>query len=74
MARYRGMMSGDWLRMRSAEWCAKISNELVYESYSWSIQPPINSTPFSVPRGIVDSYSTLPWVMWEAVTVVEGIT
>jgi len=22
----------------------------------------------------VDSYSTLPWVMWEAVTGVEGIT
>jgi len=22
---------------------------------------------------IVDSYSTLPWVTWEAVTVVEGI-
>jgi hypothetical protein len=26
-----------------------------------------------VPRGIVDSHSTLPWVMWEAVTAVEGI-
>jgi len=22
------------------------------------------SNPSSVPRGIVDSYSTLPWVMW----------
>jgi len=29
--------------------------------------------PSSVPRGIVDSYSTLPWVTWEAVTGVEGI-
>ena len=27
----------------------------------------------SVPRGTEDSYSALPWVMWEAVTVVEGI-
>ena len=27
----------------------------------------------SVPRGIVDLYSALPWVTWEAVTVVEGI-
>jgi len=26
-----------------------------------------------LPRGIVDSYSTLPWVTWEEVTVVEGI-
>jgi len=31
------------------------------------------SNPSSVPQGIVDSYSTLPWVMWEAVTVMEGI-
>ena len=31
------------------------------------------SNPSSIPWGIVDSYSTLPWVMWEAVTVVEGI-
>ena len=31
------------------------------------------SNPSSVLRGIVDSYSTLPWVKWEAVTVVEGI-
>jgi hypothetical protein len=32
------------------------------------------SSPLSVPRGIVGSYSALPWVTWEAVTVVEGIT
>jgi len=31
------------------------------------------SNPSSVLRGIVDSYSTLPWVTWEAVTFVEGI-
>ena len=31
------------------------------------------SNPPSVLWGIVDSYSTLPWVMLEAVTVVEGI-
>jgi hypothetical protein len=29
--------------------------------------------PLSIPQGIVDLYSTLPWVIWEAVTVVEGI-
>ena len=32
------------------------------------------SNPSSVPRGIADLYSTLRWVTWEAVTVVEGIT
>ena len=31
------------------------------------------SNPSSVPRGIVDSYFTLPWVTWEAVTGVEDI-
>jgi len=31
------------------------------------------SDPSSVPQGIVESYSTLPWVMWEVVTVAEGI-
>ena len=30
------------------------------------------SNPSSVPRGIMDSYSTLLWVMWDAVTVVVG--
>jgi len=27
----------------------------------------------SVPRGIVDWYSALPWVTWESVRVGEGI-
>ena len=31
------------------------------------------SNPSSVPRCMVDSYSTIPWVTWEAVIVVEGI-
>ena len=31
------------------------------------------SNPSSVLQGIVDSYSTLPWVTWGAVTVVKGI-
>ena len=31
------------------------------------------SNPLPVPQVIMDSYSTLPWVTWEAVTVVEGI-
>ena len=32
------------------------------------------SNPSSLPWDIVDLYSTLPWVMWEVVTFVEGIT
>jgi len=32
------------------------------------------SNPSSVPQGILDSYSTLPWVTWEVVTFVEVIT
>jgi len=31
------------------------------------------SKPSSVPWGIVDLYSALPWVTWEAVKFVEGI-
>jgi hypothetical protein len=31
------------------------------------------SNPSSELRGVVDSYSTLPWVTWEVVTVVEAI-
>jgi len=30
------------------------------------------SNPLSIPQGYVDSYSTLPWVMREVVTGVEG--
>ena len=31
------------------------------------------SNPSYILQGIVDSYSTLLWVTWEAVTVVQGI-
>jgi len=31
------------------------------------------SNPSSFPRGIVDLYCTVPWVTWEAATVVEVI-
>jgi len=31
------------------------------------------SNPSSILQVIVDSYSTLPWVTWEAATFVEGI-
>jgi predicted small integral membrane protein len=31
------------------------------------------SNPSSIPRGIVDLYFTLPWIMWEALTVVVGV-
>jgi hypothetical protein len=31
------------------------------------------SNPLSVPWGIMDSYSIVHWVIWEAVTIVEGI-
>ena len=30
------------------------------------------SNPVSVPRGIMDSYSILPWVTWEVITSVVG--
>jgi hypothetical protein len=30
------------------------------------------TNPSSIPQGTVDSYSTLPWVTWKVVTVVEG--
>jgi hypothetical protein len=32
------------------------------------------SNPSSIPQGYVDLYSALPWVTWEAVKVVEGIS
>jgi hypothetical protein len=47
----------------------KTTNPLVGEGGSASHK----SNPSSVPQGYVDLYSTLPWVMWEVVTVVEGI-
>jgi len=31
------------------------------------------SNPLSILQSYVDTYSTLPWVMWEAVPGVEGI-
>jgi hypothetical protein len=34
--------------------------------------PPINPTPSSISQDYVDSYYTLPSVMWEAVTSVVG--
>lgn len=30
MVRHTGMMSGDWLRMRSEDWYANICNDLVF--------------------------------------------
>jgi len=43
--------------------------QILHHSPSYSSH---KSNTSSVPQGIVDSYSTLPWVTWEAVTVVEG--
>jgi hypothetical protein len=31
------------------------------------------SNPSSITLSIIDSYCTVPWVMWEVITVVEGI-
>ena len=45
----------------------------MFESLMMPVAVSNKSNPSSVPRGIIDSYSALPWVMWEAVTVVEGI-
>ena len=54
-----------------------ITLKIVPESYSktWVTMYHLashKSNPSSVLRGIVDSYSTLPWLTWEAVTFVEG--
>jgi hypothetical protein len=32
----------------------------------------IKTNPSSIPQDYVDSYSTLPWVTWDAVTGVES--
>ena len=34
-----------------------------FPSFSWLSLPPLNPTS-PVPRGIIESYSTLPWVTW----------
>jgi len=52
-----------------------LAKELCFQFEYYIVCFPIashKSNPSSVPQGIVDLYSTLPWVMWEAVTVVEG--
>jgi len=41
-------------------------------SQKFKIHASHKSNPSSVPRGIVDSYSTPTWVTWEAVTVLYG--
>ena len=47
---------------------------IILVRYRWPKPASHKSNPLSVPQGIVYSYSTLPWVTWEAVTFVEGIT
>jgi len=54
-----------WVRYLVSHTEGRIQAESDYASHK--------SRPSSVPRGIVDSYSILPWVTWEAVTFVEGI-
>jgi hypothetical protein len=39
---------------------------------SYCLNASHKANPSSELRGIVDSYSTIPWVTWKAVTVVEG--
>jgi hypothetical protein len=49
----------------------------VKASLTYLLRHPVashKSNPSSASQGTVDSYSTLPWVTWEAVTVVEGIS
>jgi len=41
--------------------------------FTFSLSTPHKSNPSFVPQGIVDSYSTLPWVVCKMVTVVESI-
>ena len=43
-----------------------------YKMQSFHTLASHKSIPSSVFRGIVDSYSTLPWVTWEAIAVMEG--
>ena len=50
---------------RSVQWSRTAGHSTATASHK--------SNPSSVPRGIVHSYSTLPWVMWQSVTVVEGV-
>ena len=45
----------------------------LFYSYTIPAHASYKSNSLSVPPGIIDSYSTVPWVMWEAVTVVDGI-
>jgi hypothetical protein len=43
-----------------------------YRSMTNHLSASHKANPSSELQGIVDSYSTIPWVTWEAVTVVEG--
>jgi hypothetical protein len=45
----------------------------LFNSVVYCVAASRNSSPSSVPQGIIDSYSTLSLVAWEAVTVVEGV-
>ena len=54
-----------WVRYLVSHTEGRIQAEGVYASHK--------SKPSSLLRGIVDSYSALPWVTWEAVTFVEDI-
>jgi len=45
----------------------------VISSNNKAIHASPKSNPSSLPQGYLDLYSSLPWVMWEAVTGVEGI-
>ena len=57
-----GSFQGDAVAVREVDYSSPNSAEASHKS-----------NPPSVPRGIADSYSALPWVTWEAVTVVEDI-
>jgi len=41
--------------------------------FTCSLSASHKPNPSSVPQGNIDSCSTLPWVKWEVVTVVESI-
>jgi hypothetical protein len=62
---YSELFSGQLGTVKRAEHEIDLVDQVLVASHK--------SNPSSEPQGIMDSYSTLPLVTWEAVTVVEGI-
>jgi hypothetical protein len=48
-------------------------SEKCFSDFGRNFSASHKNNPSSLPRGIVDSYSTPPWITWEDVTSVEVI-